>query len=85
MNQERIEKIKEYLIDNFLDDDEEIVEDTSLFQDKILDSVQLSQLIIYLESEFQLKVASMDIVYDNFDSLKKMDAYIDRKLGRKVG
>ena len=60
-------------------DDGEVDEDTSLFRDQLLDSMNLTSLIAFLEEEFEIKVKPMDIVYENLDSVNHMLAYIARK------
>ena len=53
--------------------------DTSLFRDQLLDSMNLTSLIVFLEETFAIKVKPMDIVYENLDSVQHMLAYIERK------
>jgi acyl carrier protein len=62
-----------------LDDGEVIGLDTSLFRDQLLDSMNLTSLIVFLEETFTIKVRPMDIVYENLDSVNHMLAYIARK------
>jgi acyl carrier protein len=62
-----------------LDDGEVIGLDTSLFRDQLLDSMNLTSLIVFLEETFTIKVKPMDIVYENLDSVNHMLAYIARK------
>jgi len=60
-------------------EDEEVSPDTSLFRDQLLDSMNLTALIAFLEEEFAIKVRPMDIVYENLDTVNHMLAYIARK------
>ena len=53
--------------------------DTSLFRDQLLDSMNLTSLIVFLEETFAIKVKPMDIVYENLDTVNHMLAYIERK------
>jgi acyl carrier protein len=62
-----------------LDDGEVIDLDTSLFRDQLLDSMNLTSLIVFLEESFAIKVKPMDIVYENLDTVNHMLAYIERK------
>ncbi len=62
-----------------LDDGDVIDLDTSLFRDQLLDSMNLTSLIVFLEETFAIKVKPMDIVYENLDTVNHMLAYIERK------
>lgn len=52
---------------------------TSLFSAQLLDSITLVELIAFLEDTFSIKVRPMEISLDNFDSVSRILAYIDRK------
>ncbi|MBN2203592.1 MAG: acyl carrier protein [Thermoleophilia bacterium] len=74
------EQILEFLHEEAdLDDGEVIDLDTSLFRDQLLDSMNLTSLIVFLEETFAIKVRPMDIVYENLDTVNHMLAYIERK------
>jgi len=62
-----------------LDEGETIGLDTSLFRDQLLDSMNLTSLIVFLEETFAIKVKPMDIVYENLDTVNHMLAYVERK------
>jgi acyl carrier protein len=62
-----------------LGDGEVIDLDTSLFRDQLLDSMNLTSLIVFLEETFAIRVKPMDIVYENLDTVNHMLAYIERK------
>jgi acyl carrier protein len=74
------ETIHEFLHEEAdLADGEVIDLDTSLFRDQLLDSMNLTSLIVFLEETFAIKVKPMDIVYENLDTVNHMLAYIERK------
>ena len=60
-------------------DDEEVTANTSLFRDQLLDSMNLTALIAFLEETFSIRVKPMDIVFENLDTVDHMLAYIARK------
>ena len=60
-------------------DDDEVTVTTSLFRDQLLDSMNLTALISFLEEEFSIKVKPMEIVYENLDTVNHMLAYIAKK------
>ncbi len=46
--------------------------DTALFDDGILDSMNILDLIAFIETEFCIKLSDDDITLDNFRTLKKI-------------
>jgi len=72
------EQILEFIHEELLDD-ETVEADESLFRSQILDSLSLTNLIVFLEETFGVKVGAMDISYDNLDNVDLMVAFIDRK------
>jgi len=60
-------------------DDDEVTVTTSLFRDQLLDSMNLTALIAFLEEEFSIRVKPMEIVYENLDTVNHMLAYVAKK------
>jgi acyl carrier protein len=73
------ETILEFIREEADLDDEEVTADTSLFRDQLLDSMNLTALIAFLEETFSIRVKPMDIVFENLDTVSHMLAYIARK------
>lgn len=71
--------ILEFIRDELLEDDVDVDEDTSLFRDQLLDSMNLTSLIVFLEQTFAIKIKAMDIVFENLDTVGHMLAFIERK------
>jgi acyl carrier protein len=57
-------------------------DDASFLENGIIDSMNVMELIMFVEENFQLEVADEDIVPDNFDSVSKIAAYVRRKIGQ---
>lgn len=76
------ELILEFIRDEADLEEEEVDSNTSLFRDQLLDSMNLTALIAFLEETFSIKVKPMDIVYENLDTVNHMLAYVAR---RKAG
>jgi acyl carrier protein len=51
---------------------------SSLFQSGVLDSFTLVDFVTLLESECQIKINDADLRPENFDSIAKVEAFIDR-------
>jgi acyl carrier protein len=51
--------------------------DESLFDSGTLDSFTLPDLVSGLEKEFNVKIPDADLVPERFDSVNKIEAYLD--------
>jgi acyl carrier protein len=54
-------------------------DDASFLEEGIIDSMNVMELIMFVEEKFGLEVADEEIVPDNFDSVSKIAAYVRRK------
>jgi acyl carrier protein len=52
--------------------------DTLLLYERVLDSVGMLELVCFVEETFGIQVPEEDIVPDNFDTINKLAAYVDR-------
>ena len=75
----RLEQITEFIQQEILEGDE-LKPDDILFSSQRLDSMDLTTLIVYIEDTYNIKVSPLDIVYDNFDSVNRIDALIESKM-----
>ena len=73
------ETILEFIREEADLEEDEANADTSLFRDQLLDSMNLTALVAFLEETFSIKVKPMDIVFENLDTVNHMLAYIARK------
>ena len=70
------ETILEFIREEADLEEDEANADTSLFRDQLLDSMNLTALVAFLEETFSIKVKPMDIVFENLDTVNHMLAYI---------
>ena len=75
-----VERIREYINDQFLFEPEpsRVPVDTSLFGRGLLDSAHMVDIIMFHERTFGLRIPSTDIIPENFDTIVRMAAYVDR-------
>ncbi len=57
-------------------------DDASFLENGIIDSMNVMELIMFVEENFGLEVADEDIVPDHFDSVNRIAAYVRRKTGQ---
>ena len=75
-----IEKLKKYMLDDLDIDTSTLEPDTLLFSEGIIDSFSLVSLLTFVESTFKFRVGPTDVNLANFDSLGRMDNYIQRSI-----
>ena len=75
------DKIREYILKSFLFSEEVFpyTDDDSLFENRIIDSLGILELVTYIEETFNLAVSDEDIVPENFDSINKLANYVSRR------
>ena len=59
-------------------DTQDIEADTLLFSEGIVDSFALVSLMLFLEGQANFQINPRDVNLDNFDSISRMLAYIER-------
>ncbi len=72
-------QILDYIIGEVLDEPRDITEKTSLFRERLLDSMNLTQLLVFLESNFKIKIGPMDVVFENLDTVENMIRFIESR------
>ena len=78
------ERVRLYLIENFLMGDSELAiqADTSFIDTGIVDSVGFIEIIAFLEESYGIVIEDEEMVPENLDSLRSIDAFVTRKRGR---
>ena len=57
-------------------------DDASFLNEGIVDSMNVLELVMFVEKEFQVKVDDQEIVPDNFDSVNRLANYVLQKTAR---
>lgn len=60
--------------------DEPIDAHDDLLGEGILDSLGMMKLILFIETEFKLKVPPQDMTIENFMTVNDMEAYLSQKV-----
>jgi acyl carrier protein len=78
MNQSEIHKdIREHLINEF-GLDPSIGDDTSLFSSKMLDSMDVLRLIVFIEQRFDIKIPVFEVSLEMFDDIDSISNLIEK-------
>ncbi len=73
------EKIRNFIAEITFNDSSIIKDDTMIFDEGIFDSMGLLGLINFIESEFNVLAEDSDLQEENFGSVERIVAFIERK------
>lgn len=84
--QEIAQKIRSFVIDNFLfgEPDDHFSNDDSFFENGLVDSIGILTLVEFVREKCAISIEDEEIVPDNWDSVSRVAAFIQTKLGAKV-
>jgi len=75
------EKIRAFIVENFLyGEDSDLDDDTSFLGEGIIDSTGILELVGFLEETFEIEVDDDDLLPENLDSLDNVTAYVAQKI-----
>lgn len=72
-----IERVKEIIVDTLNLEAEKLTPDADLIKDLDVDSIDVVELVMALEEEFDLEIPDEDV--EKLTTLGKISAYIDEK------
>jgi acyl carrier protein len=77
-----LDRVRSFVTTNFyVPDPASLKDDASLIDAGIVDSTGVMEIVQFMESELGLKVADAEIVPENVDSISRIVAFAERKLG----
>lgn len=75
------EQTREFLINNFIFNPSfQLEPDDSLMDNGIMDSTGVLELIMWLETNFNIKVEDSEVLPQNLDSVSNLTSFVSRKL-----
>jgi acyl carrier protein len=75
--------IRDFVVDQFLfGDDEGITVDTKLFEEGIVDSTGILEIVAFIEEQYAVSVADDELVPANFETLGAIAQYVETKNGK---
>jgi acyl carrier protein len=75
------EQLKDYIARNLLFSDNgfKYDDDASFLEEGIVDSIGVLELVAFVDESFGVEVEDHEVTPDNFDSVNKLAAYVQRK------
>lgn len=76
-------KIRQFLAENFILSEQlnQLGSDDSFLESGIIDSTGILELIFFVEEQFGVQIDASEVLPENFDSVNRLIAYIQRKQG----
>lgn len=76
-----IDRVRKLIIDNFEIPPEhgDLPDDLPFVESHLLDSLDMLSLVSLVEAEFNVPVRDEDVVLDNFGTVGRIAAYVDRR------
>jgi acyl carrier protein len=71
------DRLRQFIRDTFYVED--FADEDSFLANGIIDSLGVMQLVTFLEAEFGLRVDDADLLPENFDSVARLAAYVERR------
>ena len=77
------DKIRVFVIENFLfDDNGDLQDSTSFLEHGIIDSTGILELVAYIEETFKITVKDEELIPENLDSIDNVVRYIQESVGK---
>ena len=74
-------QVRSFVVETFLFGDTKtpLPEDGSLIENGLIDSTGILELVAFVEETFEITVSDEEILPVNFDSIAKVEAFVERK------
>jgi acyl carrier protein len=80
------DKIRMFVIENFLfDDNGDLADSTSFLEHGIIDSTGILELVAFIEENFEITVKDDELIPENLDSIANVARYIQESVGDRNG
>ena len=77
----REQEIRGYIVENFLlGEDDGFADSDSLLESGVVDSTGVLELVVFLETNFEIEVQDEDLVPENLDTIRDLASFVERKL-----
>jgi acyl carrier protein len=75
------EKIRNFIVENFLFGERELKDDEPLFESGIIDSLGLIKLLAFIDEKFNVSVDMSEIMIENFNTLDDIMETLKSRVG----
>lgn len=80
--EDRKEKVREFIVENFLFGSANgLKDDTSFLDEGIIDSTGVLELVTFLEETYAIQVEDEELIPENLDSIDNIAKFLEQKIG----
>lgn len=74
-------ELKQYILETFVfaEEDADLASDVHLFDNGIIDSTGVLELVGFLEEQYEVEVADTEMLPENFETIAALTAFVRRK------
>jgi len=73
-------RVREFITSNFyVADPSELLDDTSLLDQAIIDSTGVLEVIAFLEEEYAISIADEEVIPENLETIARIAGFVTRK------
>ena len=76
------ERVREFVSSHFYTAGNSVGDDASLFEQGIVDSTGVLEVVSFLEHSFSIRVADEEMVPENLETIERIAAFVIRKANR---
>lgn len=76
MEEQLKKKIKKFIVESFLAGKDSIENSSLLFEENLIDSFGVLELISFIEKEFRVSLSPSEVTIENFISIDKISALV---------
>ena len=75
------DRVRKYIIDDLKwpDESPQLTDDFSLIESRVLDSIAVLSLVLFLESEYGIEVLDNEIASQYLDTVARIEKYVNMK------
>jgi acyl carrier protein len=77
-------EVRTFLVNNYLFGRSEALGGNDSLLDNVIDSTGVLELVVFIQDTFGVTVEDDEVVPDNIESVAKIVAYVERKIGKKA-
>lgn len=75
------DRVRQFILKNlYFAEDSSLDDDASFLETGVVDSMGVMELVAFVQTEWGVTVEPEEIVVENFDSIRKLAAFVRRKL-----
>ncbi|HEY6004439.1 MAG TPA: acyl carrier protein [Anaeromyxobacter sp.] len=73
------QRVRQFIQENFCVEPSQLADETSLIGEGFVDSTGMLEVIVFLETEYGIKISDVETVPDNLETIRRIADFVARK------